>query len=159
MFENTLELSLLLLDALIGENFRRRKVGKNTFAFEMRAGSKSASKAGHVARREPQPVHAGLKLHMEFDAAAGSSRGAFQKPQLLAARDRRGQIVLDQALLLAGPKAREHENGLAYLALAQFDSLGGRSYPKPIRPGLSQGTRDGNSTMAVSVRLHNRQDL
>lgn len=159
MLENTVKLLLLVFDAIIGEDFRRSEVRKSTLAFEMRASSERSSEAGHVGRRKSQPVHARLKLHVEFEPASRSSRGAFQKAQLLAARDRRSQIVLDQVLLFAGPKAGEHKNRLADLAVAQFDSLGRASYAKPVRAGSGQGARHGHSAMAVSVGLHNGQDF
>src|SRR5579883_1767351 len=67
MLEDTFELSLLLLDAIVGENFRRGEMSKDALTFKVRTGGKSLGKAGHIGGRQPKTIHAGLELYVKFD--------------------------------------------------------------------------------------------
>src|SRR5436853_7087886 len=95
MFQDAFELSLLLLDTIIGEDFRGSKMRENTLTFDVRARRQRSREARHVAWRKSQAVHARLEFHVELDPAARARRGALEQAQLLAACDGRRQLIFD----------------------------------------------------------------
>src|SRR5215469_14042174 len=88
LLKNPFELFPLLVDAIIGKDCGRSEMREHALAFNMRAGSECSREARYIRGIEPQAVHAGLELYVEFDPPAHPCRGALEDPQLLAPRNR-----------------------------------------------------------------------
>ncbi len=78
---------------------------------------------------------------------------------VLHARDRKRQIILDQALFLSRPEAGENENPLADARFAELDSFVRAGDAEPFDASLLQGFRNRHRAKAIRIRFNDCEDL
>src|SRR5215469_6747002 len=150
----------LLAGGGVGENFRRREVGKDARELEVPAFADLPRKTVDIGKRDSQAVHAAVDFQMKASGfATAACRRAFEQRQLVAPMDRGGEVVLEQARFLARDETGQHQNGLAYASLAHGDAFVGAGHTKPVRSGFLKGLGDLWAAMAVTIALDDGQDL
>src|SRR5215472_7440474 len=150
----------LLAGGAVGENFRRREVGKDARELEVPAFANLPSKTIDIGKRDSQAVHAAIDFQMKGSGPSPAACGrAFEQRQLVAPMDRGGEVVLEQASFFAGDETRQHENGLAYASFAHGDAFVGAGHTKPVRAGFLKGLGNLWATVAVTIALDDGQDL
>jgi hypothetical protein len=79
--------------------------------------------------------------------------------ELLDLSDRRRETVLDQATLLAGPKAGKDENWLADAGIAELRTLRYGSDTKPVGARFDERSGYWDGAVTIRVSLHNSEDF
>ena len=99
------------------------------------------------------------RFDFPIQLAVQGFRGALEMPHVLHARDRERQIILDEALFFARPKAGENQNAFADARFAKLDSLVRAGDAKPFDAGLLQRFRNRHRAKAVRIRFYDREDF
>src|SRR5713101_716426 len=94
------------------------------------------------------------------DAAAPSPRNcALKQRELIAARHRRCERSIHEEFFFAGPAATQDQDRPLDAGVAELYALGHTRNTQPICSRLGKGLGNRHSSVAVGIRLHNRQDL
>src|SRR5207249_2354523 len=149
----------LLAGGGVGENSRRREVGKNAREPEVLAFAELLRKAIDVGGSDAQAVHARVNFQVEGGVPAAAAGGTLEQRQLIAAMDNGREVVLEQTGFFARDEARQHENGLARASFPNGDAFVGAGHAKPVRAGSLKGFGDLWPAVAVAVALDDGQDL
>ena len=103
-------------------------------------------------------MHAGIDLQVITDARGAIGRGTLQGPAGGGARNRRRQVVFEDAGKIADAERAEHENPRPRSCLAQLDALFQIGDGQPGGARLFQRAGDAHGAVAVRVRLDDADD-
>src|SRR3974377_171601 len=138
-------------------------MGKCSREAQVRAIRQRARERWQLCGWNAQTVHSRVNLEVKINEALARlarARGSFfQEAQLIGAHDRRREVRVENALLLARPEAGQDQDRFANAALAQLGAFRGAGHAEPIGANLRQGARDGNDSLAVGFAVEDGEDF
>ncbi len=135
-----------------------REVGVDAFELEVRAREQVRQRPRQVLVPEPEAMHAGVDLQVIADARVARARRRLQRPPGGRTRNRRRQVVLEDAGEIADAQRAEDQDPRARARLAQLDALLDVGDREPGRARLFERAGDANRPVPVGVGLDDGDD-